>query len=552
MNIMNKNYISKIDYERFAGEDWPSYENLINNNYIVTPELKIEIDDFLNLAHENYITQKKQDQDTKELQHFFKTNYVHVGNKNFSIFQKNKKLFVTKQDYENAAGNDWPSYPEFLDGNYGTSQKTVDEITKLIDISLQQGIKFPIRTATSCQSKWTWSTIFLNMMSTSSCHKVNPIKFSLEEFDNFHNLPKKLDDRRLMLKGEWPTGGCEYCRDIEAAHGHSDRMHNLEIRGLTPPELENNLEEVNVSPRIVEIFAQNKCNFKCVYCTPYFSSRIADENKKFGAFDKDGVSIPILEIPDNTKEYFSKFLNWLEKNVKDLVRLHLLGGETFIQHELMTKVLDIIEKNPNENLELNIFTHLNAPDKFWDSYIERIQDLQKTKNIRYLDLTASIDCWGKAAEYVRHGLDLQKFEERLAWASEQGNWLRFNINQTITSMTIKTMPELIQKIDYYSQNKHIGHYFEFYINGGPMFQHPKMFAYEFWKDDFERIFASMPTRTVHQQEAIVRMRGHQNQLEHVKTYNFPEIKKLQVYLDELDRRRNTNWREIFSYLDIHE
>jgi hypothetical protein len=32
--------------------------------------------------------------------------------------------------------------------------------------------------------------------------------------------------------------------------------------------------------------------------------------------------------------------------------------------------------------------------------------------------------------------------------------------------------------------------------------------------------------------------------------NLEDIKKLHVFLDELDRRRGTNWRNIFSYLDI--
>jgi hypothetical protein len=33
-------------------------------------------------------------------------------------------------------------------------------------------------------------------------------------------------------------------------------------------------------------------------------------------------------------------------------------------------------------------------------------------------------------------------------------------------------------------------------------------------------------------------------------YNWEEIDKLKIFLDELDRRRKTNWRAIFPYLDI--
>jgi hypothetical protein len=62
----------------------------------------------------------------------------------------------------------------------------------------------------------------------------------------------------------------------------------------------------------------------------------------------------------------------------------------------------------------------------------------------------------------------------------------------------------------------------------------------------------MPTRTLEQQEAIPRMQGLQAQLKQVQKHNYADIKKLHVYLDEIDRRRGTKWRELFSYLDINE
>jgi hypothetical protein len=388
-------------------------------------------------------------------------------------------------------------------------------------------------------------------LASSSCHRVNPVKFKLEEFDKFHNLPKKLADRRLMLNGEWPKGGCEACQVVEDAGGWSDRQHNLDIRGLTPPELLTDPTAIEVSPKIVEIFAQNVCNLACVYCNGNLSSKIEQEGIKFGEFNQNGVSIPVITIPTTaTKEYFNKFIDWLDQNIQTLVRLHLLGGETFIQHELMNSVLDVIERRPNPNLEFCVFSNLNVPDKYWNLYINRIRDLQQAGNIRVFDLTASIDCWGPEQVYVRSGLNLAKFEERFAWASEQGNWLRLNANQTITSMTIRTMPDLITMINKYNKHRHIGHYFQFLT--GLEYQHPNVFAYDFWADDFDRIFKAMPTDTNEQREAIPRMVGMKRQLQQNKQHNYIRIGQLHTYLDELDRRRSTNWRSVFSYLDIHD
>ena len=464
----------------------------------------------------------------------------------------NLKLYLTPEQYKVYAGGDWPTYDEFIAGARPTHPDAQQYVDAMLNYTVnEQGKIFPIRTKTSCQSKWTWSTIYLDQLTTASCHRVSPSSLDLTNFDNFHNLPRKLNDRRLMLNGEWPTGGCEYCRDIENAGGFSDRQHNLEIPDLTPPELETDQNAIVVTPRIVEIFAQNTCNFSCIYCNDQLSSKIQQENLKFGEFNKDGVTIPIKLIHETTDEVFQKFLNWLEKNIHALKRLHLLGGETFLQEGLMNSVLTIIENNPNPDLQLCVFSNMNVPDKLWDRYINRIKDLQNKKHIKVFDLTASIDCWGAEAEYTRYGINLDKFEDRFAWASQEGDWIRLNANQTVTATTMRSMVGLIDKIRQYSKNKHIGHYFQFYT-GMQMFQHPQTFSYKMWESDFEKIFEAMPKNTPSQLEAIPRMEGLQKQLQLVKQHNFDDIKKLHIYLDEIDRRRNTNWRNVFPYLDIHE
>ena len=138
---------------------------------------------------------------------------------------QNLKYSFTLNDYEALAGPDWPSYQSILSGELGPNLEIQEEIKKFLQMFAQDGIKFPIKTATACQSKWTWSTVWMNKLSTSSCHRVDPVRFDLENFDNFHNTPNKLAERQLMLEGKWPQGGCQYCQKIEEAGGFSDRQH---------------------------------------------------------------------------------------------------------------------------------------------------------------------------------------------------------------------------------------------------------------------------------------------------------------------------------------
>jgi hypothetical protein len=406
---------------------------------------------------------------------------------------------------------------------------------------------FPIKTATACNSKWTWSTLWLNRGMSSSCHRVDPVSIDLNNFNNFHNLPKKIADRELMLKGQWPKGGCEYCQKIELAGGHSDRQHNNAIGGYVPKELATDPTATHVTPRIVEIFAHNTCNFSCIYCMEDLSSQVEAENRKYG--HKSGIkTIPII-TQDQNNDYFNKFLEWLENNIQELARLHLLGGETYLQHDLMSGIFDIIERKPNPNLQLNIFSNFNAPKKLWYDYNNRIKDYARAGNINRFDLTCSIDCWGPQAEYVRHGLDLTILEEYLAWAAEQSeDWLYLNVNQTVSNMTIKTMPGLIEKINQYNRHRHIGHYFQF-VTGYP-FQHPDIFDYSMWADDFDSILSVMSDVSSEDKETKNRMIGLQKQLQNTCRQDTTKIFELHTYLDEIDRRRKLDWRSLFPYLII--
>lgn len=412
--------------------------------------------------------------------------------------------------------------------------------------------KFPIKTATACQSKWTWSTIWLNEGKSSSCHRVKSWPIPEDNFQSFHNLPQKIQDRKRMLEGLWPFAGrgCEYCKNIENAGGWSDRQHNNELGGYNPPEFKIDLTATYVTPRIVEIFAQNTCNLACIYCNENLSSRWENEIRTHGPIEHVIGGIYFKSKKTNLSEkFYYDFLSWLEDNIQSLMRLHLLGGETFIQHRLMSDVFDIIERKPNPKLQLNIFSNFNAPKKYFYSYINRIKDYAKLKNIGRFDLTCSVDCWGPEQEYVRSGLNLEILEEFFEFVVNQSEeWLWLNVNQTMSNMTIKTMPELIEKINKYSIHRHIGHYFQF-VDGFD-YQHPQIFHYEMWKDDFDLILQKMQTNNPRRQEAITRMIGHKKMLQANCKQDDKKILKLHKFLDELDRRRGTNWRPLFPYLIV--
>lgn len=403
---------------------------------------------------------------------------------------------------------------------------------------------FPIHTDTACKLKWTWSALYLDRAKSATCHRTAYYPLTVENFSDFHNNPLVISDRQNMLKGQWPNESCRYCKNIEDSGGVSDRLHMLSQPGLIPPELDSNPNEIYVTPRVLEIFINNVCNLSCLYCRGDLSSRINQENKKFGKFDKDGVILEEIAI-DRENNLISSSLDWLSKNYHHLERLHFLGGEPLVQKEL-DLFLKFLQENKNSKLEVNIVTNLMVSEKKLKNYIQIFKQLIVEKRIRRLDITCSIDSWGAEQEFVRYGLNLTTWEKNFNFLLEIP-WLVLHINQTITNLTIKQMPTLIEKLVEWRRKKNVGHYFST-VNPGPSYMIPSILGSEEFAEDFEKILKLMPRQTSEDQIKFEYMQGIANEYLQNAQIDQIEIKKLYTFLNEIDRRRSTDWQSTFPWL----
>lgn len=404
--------------------------------------------------------------------------------------------------------------------------------------------KFPIESKTSCQLKWNWSTVYLTTEHTASCHRTNHHKFDTDSFD-FHNTPSKIDDREKMLQGMWPKKGCDYCKKIEDSGGQSDRITNLNMAGIhSPPEIDDdNKTAVNVTPRILEVYFDNTCNLKCVYCGSHFSSLWDKENTKFGEFEQNGVEIPgpflkSSKIDENTKKIFE----WLKVNGQSLTNFNILGGEPLYQTQF-DQCLEFFWHYPAPLLDLQIFTNLNVPLKKVESTIEKTRQLREAGKIKKFTITASLDCWGESQEYARYPLDLVIWERNFERLLEEA-WIKLVIGSTITPLTIKTLPDLIKKINKWNHIRPVYQYFNSVDR--PEYMNIDMFG-DLFQNDFNKAvkeYSMCPTRT---ENAKKYLQGIATQSKHTGI-NKKLILKLKTFLDELDRRRKTDWRETFPWL----
>ena len=408
---------------------------------------------------------------------------------------------------------------------------------------------FPIRTATSCQLKWNWSTLYLNSGTTASCHRTSVSDLTSENFNDFHNTPGKIQDREDMLAGRWPEKHCGYCKNIEDQGGISDRIRQLDIPDLVPPEVDSgNLTATHVSPQIVEVFFSNFCNLGCLYCNPTLSSSIEKENKKFGEFKQDGIDLGWqVELLDRqAKDFIPLFWKWFPEGFPKVKRFHILGGEPLLQKEF-DKLLDMIEQYPNKDCELNVVSNLMLPIDRLEHYINKVKNLVAKRKIRRFDISCSIDCWGPEQEYVRYGLDLKQWQRNFERLLKE-KWIYLNINQTVSVLTVKTMPALLKLVNEWRKEHKINQFFAG-IAPGPEYMKCGIFDDSEWSESTKEILSLMPYETEQEQLAHTYMKSI---LKDSRETDTKQINNLIIYLNEKDKRRNTDWRKVFPWLKAYE
>lgn len=410
---------------------------------------------------------------------------------------------------------------------------------------------FPIRTGVACPLKWSWNTLRLPEASTACCHRViSTDPLTVENFQNFHNHPIWIEHRKMQLAGEFPgqgtKKGCQYCAHIEAQGGISDRLYHMDQVGMSPPELETDPKAVNVTPTVLEVFINNICNMSCIYCDESNSTQIHDENRRYG-YSVPGSSgrkiIPLVNKSDRIDELVDQFFLWLDKNYHHLEKLNILGGEPFYQREFF-RLIDFVTTNQNQKLYFTVVSNLMVSRKILEQFVDQMHHAFQTGKVARVCITASIDCFGVEQEYVRYGLNLEQWKQNFEFLCSH-RWIDININNTITSLTIKTLPDLLTYINQIRQTRNIHHAFGL-VDGRPHL-HPRIFGPGFFDQDFEHILTLMTDYSDPDFARLNYMKGLIKSI-NANTIDLTEQHNLKCYLDEIDRRRNLNWRLVFPWL----
>jgi radical SAM protein with 4Fe4S-binding SPASM domain len=244
---------------------------------------------------------------------------------------------------------------------------------------------------------------------------------------------ENLKIKQQMLENKKPQN-CAGCylqeQDRKNLSSISSRLYYTKEIG---PFVKNTLydEIENFSLHHVDLRWSNHCNQACVYCSPSYSSKWAQELGK--------------EIKTSV-ESRKKVKEFVFKNIKKLKNVYLAGGEPLLMNENRDFLQLLLEENPSVNIRVN--TNLGSTKT-------GVFDLLcKFKNVHW---TVSVETIEEQYEYVRYHGSWNNFLQNLKQIQKLDHKITFNMLYFVLNYK-----SIFSTVDFF---KHIGFHENSFVIG---------------------------------------------------------------------------------------
>lgn len=411
-----------------------------------------------------------------------------------------------------------------------------------------------------CLAKWLQVTLHLHSGHNHSCHHPNTHKTPLSELamspSALHNTCFKKDQRRKMKVGERPSE-CGYCWNIEDLGPSflSDRSLKSSEYWAKPffEKVANLPANADINPTYVEVSFSNACNFRCSYCSGNFSTRWKEDINKHGSYSTKSGEQTMDILPEENNPYIKAFWDWWPSLVKDLKVFRITGGEPLLSKNTF-RVLENLSENPMPDLEVAVNSNLGVSDAAFQKFIEHAKDLTENSKVRRFGLYTSVDAWGKRADYIRNGLDFERFKRNLETYLKEVPRGRVTIMVTFNALSLTSFMDLLVYVrDLKKQYTHDG-FAQLGIDMSylrhPIYQNVQVLTEDFHRY-MEEIIQFMKANVVPEgrfelyeifkAERILEWMKQPVEEQDIKQRR----KEFHVFFDEHDRRRSTDFLATF-------
>ena len=424
-----------------------------------------------------------------------------------------------------------------------------------------------------CAAKWKQVTIHLATGQTHSCHHPESHHIPIQEIkidpSALHNTEFKKSQRKLMLEGVRPKE-CGYCWKVEDNGKISDRVKkSMDYWAIDHiGEISKMNHSKSINPSYLEVSFSNVCNFKCSYCSPDISSQWLDEINRHGSYPtstnfndletlRSNNRYPFLE--NSVNPYVDAFWKWWPELYPDLKVLRVTGGEPLLTKNTY-KLLDYILENPRPDLELNINSNLCVPEKIFLKFIETISKIREANAIRSFKIFTSCEAKGRQAEYIRYGLDYNRWLDNCDRILSKTPNSKLTIISTYNALSVSSFKEFLDDV-FLLKSRYVDEMGSSYVGIDiPYLRYPFHQAVNILTESFLPYFED---QIIYMNEYSQRslypkpgFRDHEiNKLEIAKMILETQLTSLEsirqhrkdftLFVDEHDRRRGTDFLNTF-------
>jgi hypothetical protein len=257
-------------------------------------------------------------------------------------------------------------------------------------------------------------------------------------------------------------------------------------------------------PYMLELSLGNTCDMKCMYCNHHYSSQWATEMIKNGEITQEQYD---RELPTPAPSFEPKFWEWFDKVGRLRIhRVNIIGGEPLIipkfyeYIELMKEKMTAVKHLPFiVRPTLCIVTNLNTPANYFNRFMDRLEAFTEVFDIEIL---ISAESLGDRAEYIRNGVDWQRFESNINKLFSRKD-VKFTVGflMSVNVLSIATTKEFVQWATELSKKYDRTVHFKQNIVNHPSWQAPLLLPPEFAKyldnaiEYMEQHVDSMPIAT---------------------------------------------------------
>lgn len=299
------------------------------------------------------------------------------------------------------------------------------------------------------------------------CHTgIHPSELNAENPSSLLNTLYTKTQRKRLAEGHFPRD-CRYCEIVEKNKENTLSERQLRNQETWAPKIDNQELEYsknfkNFEPRSLQVSFTNHCNFKCVYCSPKFSSKWYSDIKNSGNYEVASEKRDYAAIyskfdifnKNSNNPYLNQFWKWFPNLLNSLKILRLSGGEPFLDQNT-DKIIDHILSNdtlvsPLE--EFSVTTNFGMDFEIIDKKLKKLELLLEQNKVNRVHLYLSLDSFDMRSEYIRNGLDLNLFKRNLKNLLENYTKISLSFICTYSIFSVSTFSSFLKEYTHLKSN----------------------------------------------------------------------------------------------------